>query len=74
MDFKAQLKGVNLKARVIPVDSSKDEKPATATIQLVVESPPVSVMELLCRLANDGDELQVNLTNYQLAQEQVKYN
>lgn len=71
MEFRAHFKGMNLKPRVLADDPERDDKPATATIQIVVENPPENLLGLLGRLANDGEPIKVALSSYQMAMRQI---
>jgi hypothetical protein len=66
MPFQAQFAGFSLKAAV-PGTPDTDGKEAILKIQLVVESPDAEVVGLLARLAATGEDVRVELTQYQMA-------
>jgi len=73
MDFRGKLKSVSSKPATqdefdeASGEVKKEAKPALMTIQLMVENPPDELATLLNRLSNDGEDIQVELSSYQMA-------
>uniref|UniRef100_A0A6H1ZYS1 Uncharacterized protein n=1 Tax=viral metagenome TaxID=1070528 RepID=A0A6H1ZYS1_9ZZZZ len=72
MDFSANLKSYGTKPATQDEfddhgDIKKEARPAVMTIQIVVESPPDNLAALMNRLANDGGQIRVSLSSYQMA-------